>query len=60
MTTISQLRRRIAVLKRKLALEIALVKLNPLADEYSLQCTFAEYKKEPWPCPWKFARHLRR
>ena len=55
MTTISQLRRRIAVLKRKQS-----PWAQPPGRRILPPCTFAEYKKEPWPCPWKFARHLRR
>ena len=49
MPTLSQLRRSIDALKRKYAKELAVVRLRRLAEEHSLQWTYATYQGRPLP-----------
>ena len=58
MTTLSQLRRRIDALKRKYARELAVVRLRRLAEEHSLQWTYATYQGRPLPQPQPFIRRI--
>ena len=47
--TISELRRRIRSLKRRLALPLAIVRITPLADDFAAQCSVAYFDHKPWP-----------
>ena len=58
MPTLSQLRRRVDALKRKYARELAVVRLRRLAEEHSLQWTYATYQGRPLPQPQPFLRRI--
>ncbi len=58
MTTLSQLRRRVDALQRKYARELAVVRLRRLAEEHSLQWTYATYQGRPLPQPQPFIRRI--
>ena len=58
MPTLSQLRRSIDALKRKYAKELAVVRLRRLAEEHSLQWTYATYQGRPLPQPQPFIRRI--
>ena len=48
-TSVSELRRRVNALKRKLALAYAIVRITPIADDYAGQCSLAYFDHRPWP-----------
>ena len=53
--TISEIRRRINALKRRLALPYAVVRITRLADDYAAKCSVAHFDRKPWPdflSPW--------
>ena len=58
MPTLSQLRRRIDALKRKYARELAVVRLRPLAQEFTLSWACAVYQRRPAPNPQPFIRRV--
>ena len=58
MTTVSQLRGRIDALKRKYARKLAVVRPRRLAEEHSLQRTYATYRSQPLPQPQPFIRRI--
>ena len=58
MPTLSQLRRRVDALKRKYARELAVVRLRRLAEEHSLQWTYATNQGRPLPQPQPFIRRI--
>ena len=47
--TISEIRRRINALKRRLALPYAVVRITRLADDYAAKCSVAHFDRKPWP-----------
>ena len=58
MPTLSQLRRRVDALQRKYARELAVVRLRRLAEEHSLQWTYATCQGQPLPQPQPFTRRI--
>ena len=58
MYSLSHIRRRIEALERKFAVELAIVKLRPLADEYCDQWTELVDEKLPPPDPHRLIKRL--
>ncbi len=60
MYTLSQIRRRLDVLKHKYALELAIVKLRPLAESFSLYWSRQAAERQPLPASQPFIRLIAR
>ena len=58
MYTLSALRARVRALQRKMALELAVVRLRRLAGEYCLQSSAARRDNQPSPDPLAFIRRV--
>ena len=58
MLTLSQLRRRVNALRRKYARDLAVVRLRPLAEEFSQQWAVSLSQRRPAPQPQPFIRRI--
>ena len=58
MYTLSQLRRRVNALRRKYARELAIVRLRPLAEDFSQEWAATVADRRPAPRPQPFIRRL--
>ena len=58
MYTLSQLRRRVNALRRKYARDLAIVRLRPLAEDFSQEWAATVADRRPAPRPQPFIRRL--